>query len=206
MDLRPQLDAGDRAFVQVVDAAFAEAARRSGEWLVCRPGCTACCMGPFAINPLDVRRLKLGLEELERRDPPRAARVRERALEAWRRIAPTFPGDASTGALRGETEDEDRFEKCPDDPCPALDSETAMCDLYAARPLTCRIFGPPLRCGDESLGVCELCYHGATDEEIAACEIDFDPAGAEDALLDEIKKAEGARGETIVAYCLGPGY
>lgn len=202
MDYRPGLDAGDRAFVQVVDSAFSEAARCSGEWLVCRPGCTQCCMGPFAINQLDARRLKLGLEELERRDQARAARVRERAAEAWRRLAPVFPGDAVTGVLREEREGEDRFENCPDDPCPVLDPATGTCDLYAARPVTCRIFGPPLLCGDESLGVCELCYQGVSEEQIAACEVEFDPAGMEGTLLEELKKAEGASGETVAAYCL----
>src|SRR5690242_261004 len=45
--------AGDRAFIQIVDAATAEAARRSGPWLACRPGCTQCCIGPFPITQLD---------------------------------------------------------------------------------------------------------------------------------------------------------
>ena len=206
MDLPPLLDARDRAFVQVVDAAFAEAARRSGDWLVCRPGCTECCMGPFAIGQLDARRLKLGLAELERRDAARAGRVRERAREAWRRIGDVFPGDPTAGALAQSDGEEDRFASCPDDPCPALDPQTGTCDLYAARPLTCRIFGPPLRCGDEAVGVCELCYQGASDEQIVSCEIDFDPAGVEESLREDLEKAEGARGETVVAYCLAQGY
>ena len=32
-----------------------------------------------------------------------------------------------------------------DVPCPALDPETGGCDLYAARPITCRTFGLTLR-------------------------------------------------------------
>ena len=38
--------------------------------------------------------------------------------------------------------------------------------------MTCRVFGPPVRMGDgDALGCCELCFHGANEEEIAACEM-----------------------------------
>src|ERR1035437_975179 len=119
---------GDEALIQIVDAALAEAARNSGHWLVCRPGCTECCLGPFPITQLDARRLREGLAELERRDRQRAARVRERARQAVDRILPDFPGDAATGVL-GEDEDaEEQFESLADDqPCPALDPATGMC-------------------------------------------------------------------------------
>ena len=60
-----RLDSGDRTLIQIVDAALAEAARKSGQWLVCRVGCTQCCIGPFPISQLDARRLRGGLAELE---------------------------------------------------------------------------------------------------------------------------------------------
>src|SRR3989442_16027318 len=88
-----RIDAGDRALVQIVDAALAEAARKSGPWLVCRLGCTQCCIGPFPISQLDAERLRGGLAELEATDPARAGRVRERARESVARIARDFPGD-----------------------------------------------------------------------------------------------------------------
>jgi len=202
VDTVPHIDAGDRAFVQIVDAAVAEAARRSGPWLVCRPGCTQCCIGPFPITPLDARRLRLGLAELERRDPDGAGRVRERARASWSRVAHAFPGDTETGVLSEPSADGGRFDTFADDePCPALDTQTGTCDLYAARPVTCRIFGPPVRC-DGALGVCELCYEGASEAEIASCQVDIDPAGLEGALLADLEKVETARGETIVAFCL----
>ena len=161
----------DNALVQIVDAALAEAVRKAGPWLACRPGCSQCCMGPFPITRLDARRLRRGLSEL---DPERAARVRERAAQA---VAAEF-GD--------------------DDPCPALDPATGTCDLYAARPLTCRRFGPPLHRAGEDLGVCELCFEGATEEEIAACAVEVDPEGLE----FQLEAALGERGETTVASCL----
>lgn len=199
----PRIDSADGAFVRIVDAALAEAARKSGAWLACRPGCTPCCLGPFPITRLDARRLRAGLAELEASDPGRAARVRERASLYVARISRDFPGDPATGVL---AEDEAARERFPDwadeEPCPVLDSETGLCDLYAARPITCRAFGPPSNCGPDGVGVCELCFQGASDAEIAACAVELDPDGMESALLEDLERATGERGETLVAFAL----
>lgn len=195
-----KLPRSDAQLVQIVDAAVADAARRSGDWLVCRPGCTQCCVGPFAISGLDAARLRRGMEELEREDPRRSARVRRRARASVARLQRGFPGDPATGALDPAREDEfARFAN--DEPCPALDLETGLCDVYAARPLTCRTFGPPLRT-DEGLGVCELCYHGATDAQIAACEVQLDPDSLENSVRKHARRRARIASETIVAYVL----
>jgi Fe-S-cluster containining protein len=198
------LPARDQHLVQIVDAALADAARKSGEWLVCRPGCTQCCIGPFPISQLDVARLHQGMRELQAADPPRAARVRQRAQESVGRLASEFPGDLATGILYEDEEAEARFADFADDePCPALDPKTGLCDVYAYRPMTCRTFGPPVRSGpDGGLGVCELCYHGASDEEIAACEMNPDPENLEPALIKEAEEKSGVRGNTTVAFAL----
>lgn len=201
MSFRPK---GDVSLIQIVDAALAEAARKSGDWLVCRPGCTQCCHGPFPISQLDAARLRHGMAELRKLDPARAARVRQRAHASVDRLRNNFPGDRETGILGDDPETEARFEGFADDePCPALDPETGTCDLYAFRPMTCRTFGPPVRSGPEGgLGVCELCFHGASDEEIAACEMVPDPENRELKLIAETEKKSGLHGNTIVAYCL----
>jgi Fe-S-cluster containining protein len=186
----------DRELIQIVDLAMAEAARLSGAWVVCEPGCAECCVGPFPITQLDAWRLRAGLGQLERRDPERAARVRRRARESMAAMA-DFPGDSTTGILDEDEEAEERFAALPDEGyCPALDPATLTCDLYEARPITCRIFGPAVRSGGDVLGVCELNYRGATDEQIAACQVQVDPEGLEDALLD------GQPGQTVVAFAL----
>lgn len=196
------LPAGDAQLVQIVDGALADAARRSGEWLVCRPGCTQCCVGVFAIHQLDVARLRAGMAELARSDPERAAAVRRRACSSVERLAADFPGDPATGVLDESEEAEARFEDfANDEVCPALDPVTGRCDLYAARPMACRSFGPPVRT-QGGLGVCELCYHGATPEQIAACEMSVDPEGMEPRLIEEAEQASGERGLTLVAYAL----
>jgi Fe-S-cluster containining protein len=194
--------AKDRALIQIVDAALAEAARRSGEWLVCRPGCTQCCIGVFPINQLDALRLRRGLAELQKLAPGRADRVRERAREAVARLSPNFPGNAVSGLLdEGDSAVERFSEFANDEPCPALDPETGNCELYESRPMTCRVFGPPVR-SEDGLGVCELCYHGASDQEIAACEMKPDPDDLESVLLKKVEDGTGVRGATIIAFCL----
>jgi len=193
-----RLPAGDQKLVQIVDAAFADAAQRSGEWLLCRPGCTQCCIGVFEINQLDATRLKQGMAELKKNDPQRAMCVQERARESVKRLRQEFPGDALTGVLAEDEDAKEVFEDfANEEPCPALDPESGTCDLYKHRPMTCRVFGPPIR-SEGGLGVCELCFHGAIADEIAACEMQVDPDGLEEKLLREMKNQT----KTIVAWCL----
>lgn len=193
---------GDRKLIQIVDAAIDDVARRSGKWLVCGPGCTQCCIGAFPINQLDASRLRRGLADLEIKSPERAARIRQRSREAVARLASDFPGDPETGILDEGNEAAQRFSDfANDEPCPVLDPETGMCELYESRPMTCRVYGPPVS-SEDGLGVCELCFKGATNEEIAACEMKPDPDDLESALLKTIEKRTGIRGDTIIAFCL----
>jgi Fe-S-cluster containining protein len=192
----------DSELIQIVDAALADATRRSGKWLVCREGCTQCCIGVFAINQLDASRLRSGLKDLEARDSARAARVRVRAKQAVVRLSKNFPGNPSTGILnKGEAAARRFANFANDEPCPVLDPETGSCDLYSSRPMTCRVFGPPVR-SEDGLGVCELCFVGASDKQIAACEMIPDPNDLESKLLEEMEES-GVRGETIIAFALG---
>jgi Fe-S-cluster containining protein len=194
----------DAELVQIVDAALADVARRSGHWLTCRLGCTQCCIGVFPINQLDAMRLRQGLTDLRRTAPERAKQVQERALDAVSRLSTDFPGDSFSGILDESEEAERRFaEFANDEPCPALDPETGVCELYESRPMTCRVFGPPVRSAD-GLGVCELCFQGATHDEIVACEMKPDPQNLESELLAELELNTGLNGQTIVAYCLLP--
>ncbi len=193
------INSRDSQLVQIVDAAFADSARRSGKWLACRPGCTQCCMGVFSISQLDALRLQGGMAELESRDPERAARVRERARAAMERLRPEFPGNAELGTVDENAPEFDDFAN--DEPCPALDPQTSLCDLYASRPMTCRVFGVPLRTED-GVGVCELCFHGARNEEIAACELRADTAETENELIAQAEADNGKSGSTVVAFAL----
>jgi Fe-S-cluster containining protein len=198
-----RLPTRDTQLVQIVDSALADVARRSGEWLVCRVGCTQCCVGVFAISRLDAVRLQHGLAKLQRKDPARARAVRKRARQSVVRLAREFPGDPNTGILGDDEASLERFEEFGNNEvCPVLSPETGECELYASRPMTCRVFGPPIR-SEDGLGVCELCYHGATPEEIAACELVTGTDDLEEKLIAQAEKATGIHGNTTVAFCLG---
>src|SRR5271170_264150 len=110
-----RLPAEDSALIQIVDTALADATRRSGEWLVCRPGCTQCCVGVFAINQLDALRLQRGLADLEKAEPQRAGRIRERARDSIQRLSAEFPGDPKTGVVDEGPEAEARFAEFAND-------------------------------------------------------------------------------------------
>ena len=128
--------------------------------------------------------------------------MRSRARDAVDLLSRDFPGDPVSGLLDEGDDAERRFsEFANDEPCPALDPVTGSCELYESRPMTCRVFGPPVR-SEDGLGVCELCFQGATDKEIAACEMTPDPNDLESVLLEELEKAIGRRGKTIIAFCL----
>jgi Fe-S-cluster containining protein len=213
----------DIQLIQIVDAALADATFRSGPHLVCRPGCTQCCHGAFAINPLDAFRLRTAFSEMSIQNPVQAAAIAERARQYLAEFGPGFPGNRETGILGTTPEDEAAFEDFANEAaCPALDPVTGLCEVYYARPMTCRIFGPPVRMSSvetankpsnddpedsEGLAVCELCFTEATPEEIAAAEMTV-PWTEEQSLLDQLGKLDqlgqmplGA-GSTIVAYCL----
>jgi len=194
--------AKDHELIQIVDAALADATRRSGPWLACHIGCTQCCVGVFAINQLDALRLRRGLAALAKSDPDGAARIRARANASVQRLSADFPGDPATGLLDESPAAEGRFaDFANDEPCPVLDPATGRCDLYESRPVTCRVFGPPVR-SEDGLGVCELCFQGATDAQVAACEMIPDPDDLESTLLDELQQKTGAGGSTIIAFAL----
>lgn len=105
----------------------------------CRPGCSACCLGPFDISAADALMVRDAARALP---PPQREALLVRAREQMARM------EAFTGALppphdlSGLDDDivdsvGDRMEK---DPCPALD-EAGCCVIYASRPMVCRLMG-----------------------------------------------------------------
>ena len=190
------------SLIQIVDAALASAAARSGRHLACRPGCSQCCYGVFEISGLDAARLREGLRLAE---PDVAARVLQRVAAAKEKLAPFYPGDAVTGTLTGTAEQIELFEEWAHaEGCPVLDPETQTCDLYAHRPILCRTFGPPIRNDAEDasagLAICELCFTEASEAEIAAAEMDSSFRAIQEKLETEYEINNPAGGPTIVAF------
>jgi Fe-S-cluster containining protein len=191
----------DGELLHIIDNWLVKANERGGKHIICRQGCSQCCIGVFAIDRLDASRLQRGLNELADRDLDRAQSVLQRAAESLERTVAYFPGDVETGILDETLEAEEIFEEfANDEPCPALDPETQSCDLYAHRPMTCRVYGPPVR-SEGGVGVCELCFTEASPEEIVAAEVPLDGQADEEALNRELEHIAGA-GRTIVAFAL----
>ena len=197
------LPSRDSELVQIVDASLADASLRAlkadgTSWLYCHPGCTPCCHGVFRISSLDAERLRAGLEELRRKDASRAEAIVARAQALGNELKEAFPGDVASGVLGPEDEEWDAFADMPeaDALCPVLDPATGRCELYEARPLTCRIFGPPVQ-NDEGIGMCELCYVGASETEILNGEMHLKHHELEEELLRELPAVE-----TVIAWAL----
>lgn len=192
--------------IQIVDAALTSAVERGGSHLACRPGCTQCCHGVFPISQQDASRLREALAALDEFDPAKAQRIRSRVADSLTRILPLFPGDGTTGILSPEYEDAPLFadeDSIGDsEPCPVLDPVAGTCDLYAARPIVCRTFGPPMRTAEDDLATCELCFITATTDEIAAAELDPTVPAQEAESNAAFDAANGVAGETIVALAL----
>jgi Fe-S-cluster containining protein len=136
---------------------MAEAVRRGGAWIACRPGCCECCVGPFSISQSDAARLREGMARL---NAAIAQRVRGRA--------------ANYVAAIHAYDDDGLPEEMDDVACPALDPATGTCDLYDARPIPCRTFGPAVKTTDGAVATCELCFQGANEEQIVACAVEID--------------------------------
>lgn len=194
------LEAADRQLLRGLHHRLAAAARRAGEQLTCRLGCVECCIGLFDITALDAGRLRRGLVRLARREPRRAAAVKERARTQWAVVCDTFPGDRRSGALWDDEQAREAFFTAHQRlPCPALDPESGACDLYRARPISCRIFGLPVRCGEQTLPPCRLNFLEATTEELEAWAVDPDPHQEEAQLLTRFGLQSW---DTIVAWAL----
>jgi Fe-S-cluster containining protein len=192
-----------QSLIQIVDAALADATRRSGRHLVCKPGCSQCCIGVFPIAHEDAARLREGLDSLTQTDPAKADRIRSRVVGSLIHLDPWFPGDLHTGILNEDYEAAILFEEfANDEPCPVLDLDHGTCDLYEHRPILCRTFGPPMRTAEDNLATCELCYIHASTEEIAACELDITIPAQEEASNETYNAAHGLHGQTLIAYAL----
>ena len=184
----------------ILDAALASTTARSGDWLACKPGCHQCCVGVFPISQFDAENLRAALKAAP---ADLAAQIRTRVQAARARLTRDFPGNPTTGVLFTEEHHEAAFDDfANDEPCPVLDPITGTCDLYAARPVQCRTFGPPLRNEDDGLAVCELCFINAPESEVARCEMDQSWRPLEESLIAAAEQRTGLEGPTLIAFAL----
>jgi len=203
----PEVAVGElvRRLLEGLERDFAEVAEKAGGWLVCKPGCDACCHGPFPVTRLDVDRLRRGLERLICNDPGRAAAVVARARLARKALEPGFPGDFERGSLaRDESKLDAFFKRHHGLACPALDPHSGRCELYESRPIACRTYGPPLRHEGQPSQPCGLCFRGADAGTVERCRFEPDREGLERTILTRLGVAPGEEWETLIALALAP--
>ncbi len=197
-----ELQPRDRELLAAVDRVLAEAVRRAGPHLACRPGCTPCCIGPFEISVLDAARLRRGLGELMASRRCAAAQAVREASRQWELLERHFPGDAGRAILGpDEAAREALFSSFSSLPCPLLD-EGGRCLLYASRPISCRSYGYPARFGSEVVEPCRLNFTAATPVELEAATVEFDPEDLEGAILSALAAAGHTTGETVICAVL----
>ena len=197
----------DAAFLRTVDGILAAGRERAGDAVVCRIGCTECCTGLFDITALDAFRLRRGVAALAESNRDAAAAVVGRARRQWREVSKVFPGDRERGVLAGdEAAREAFFARYAALPCPVLDPLTGGCLLYSSRPLSCRSFGLPIRCGAELLPPCRLNLVGVPGERLAVLAVDPDPSCREAELLEKLAALGEGCGDTVVAAALAKGW
>ena len=129
-----------RQLLGMVDDWFAGCRLEAGERIRCGTGCSQCCRGLFDISLLDAWLLRLEFDRLpaaSRRQPLALARRRAGELaRQWPGFGPPYRLNVLADEAWTEMPEED------EEPCPLLDSE-GRCQVYAARPLICRLHGLP---------------------------------------------------------------
>lgn len=126
-----------------IDAWHAAADRAHPGVIPCRPGCSACCHGPFDISIADADLVAKAIAALPE-EVRRPIVVRATAqLEQMRELIPALEAPWDVSSLGDEAFD-DLCEALAEEPCPALNT-TGSCAIYHSRPLVCRIMGLGLR-------------------------------------------------------------
>ena len=128
-----------RALLGRLTEWFEEARREHPGVIPCRPGCSACCHGPFDISVADVELLEAGVRALPESE---WLEVRRRAVALVERMEALEPGWSAPHAIADLGEE--RFDRLSEtlaaEPCPLLDPDGG-CRIYADRPLVCRLIG-----------------------------------------------------------------
>ena len=195
-------NASAKPLLRILNLALASSIERSGSHLACRPGCAQCCHGVFQISALDADRLR---EALASAEPTLKSRIATRIEQSRQHLLPFFPGNPETGVLFEDEQAVELFEEWAHaDPCPILDPTTQTCDLYAARPILCRTFGPPIRNDpadlEAGLSICELCFTEATEDEILHAETNSTFRLLQDSEEEAYEQSHPESGPTVIAF------
>jgi Fe-S-cluster containining protein len=146
MNLEPYFDKY-KAIVDQVDAVFKKVHEEHQDCVRCRVGCSDCCHALFDLSLIEALYIKAQFDKIFK-DSARALII-ERANEADRavyRLKRQAFRDHENGKPENQILEEMAAHRIR---CPLLNSDD-QCDLYAHRPLTCRLYGIPTVIGDKA--------------------------------------------------------
>lgn len=136
-----------KAIVDQVDAVFKKVQAEHEACVRCRLGCSDCCHALFDLTLIEALYIKSQFDKVFKEDA--RALVIERANEADRavyRLKRQAFKDHEKGKPESEILEEMASHRVR---CPLLNSDD-QCDLYAHRPLTCRLYGIPTVIADKA--------------------------------------------------------
>ena len=146
MNLEPYFDKY-KAIVDQVEAVFKKVQEEYHDCVKCKMGCSDCCHALFDLSLVEALYIKSKFDAVFQ-DGARAI-VLERANEADRavyRLKRQAFKDHENGKPENEILEDMAKQRVR---CPLLNAED-KCDLYEARPITCRLYGIPTAIGDKA--------------------------------------------------------
>ncbi len=125
--------------LQRLDAWQAEARTAHPGVVPCRPGCSACCRGPFDISVADALLVMSGVERLSESVRSEVVDRAHDSVGRMRNEAPAWTAPYDIASI-GEAAFDRVTDALADLPCPLLDAG-GQCLVYAERPMVCRMIG-----------------------------------------------------------------
>ena len=138
-----------RTLLQTLDRWSDDVRQRHPGVLPCRPGCSACCHGPFDISPLDAALVLTAVRSLPPEHQAEVMAVAQGQVEEMTELEPSWRSPWDIAAL-GEERFDALCDAMADKPCPLLDRE-GQCRIYEDRPLVCRVMGVPMATAHDTL-------------------------------------------------------
>ncbi len=136
-----------KALVQQVDMAFEKVQKEYDDCVRCKVGCADCCHALFDLTLIEAVYIKQKFDSKFAKEG--REELIERANQADRqtcRIKRQAYKEHQDGKSEQEILEEMATKRVR---CPLLNSED-QCDLYDARPITCRLYGVPTVIGDQA--------------------------------------------------------